>query len=394
MAATRLPQLNAWAQTVSNALPCLSRPQANVLAQWSFAAVVIQSAASSSCALFLAGLCSEGFEAVLKRLRECYKPATAKRGDQRREIEVSLCFAPLLAWVASLHRGETITLALDASLCRARFACLCISVVFEGGALPVAWKIVEANKKGAWMKHWTPMLRRLKQGLPSDMEALVVADRGLYSRRLFHGVRRLGLHVLLRINKGAYVCPDGQRRWQHLETLLPEAGTYYLQRGTVFKTKGARLQCTFLAVWEAGYDEPWFLVTDLRLSAYETSYYGLRAWIEQGFRTIKSGGLAWERSRLSSADRMERLWLVYALSSIHIQSLSGGLTPQTSPWPDLRRFWDGPKRIFSRFRLGTIYLLILLVRQEALPSPTVLRPDAVPIVKGCRRVQLLKEQQT
>ena len=42
---------------------------------------------------------------------------------------------------------------------------------------------------------------------------LVLADRGLYARWLYHRIRRLGWHPFLRINHGAKFRPAGQATW-------------------------------------------------------------------------------------------------------------------------------------------------------------------------------------
>jgi hypothetical protein len=44
--------------------------------------------------------CSES--SVVHRLREWGYCAKDKRGDKRRDLEVSLCFAPLVCWILSL----------------------------------------------------------------------------------------------------------------------------------------------------------------------------------------------------------------------------------------------------------------------------------------------------
>jgi hypothetical protein len=46
---------------------------------------------------------------------------------------------------------------MDASTLGQRFTMLSISVVVRGCAIPVAWRIVEATKPGAWRPHWTAL---------------------------------------------------------------------------------------------------------------------------------------------------------------------------------------------------------------------------------------------
>ncbi len=73
--------------------------------------------------------------------------------------------------------------------------------------------------------------------------------------------------------------------------LVPKRGRRWQGRGTAFPRKPEkRLECTLLACWEDGYDEPWFVLTDLAPEQAESLCSGMRAWIEHGFKLLKSAG--------------------------------------------------------------------------------------------------------
>jgi hypothetical protein len=88
-----------WIETVSTAFPNLSRPQAKVLAYWSYGMVLAKACGIIlvSAALALQLGCAEG--SLVQRLREWCYAAKDKKGQKRRELEVSTCFAPLLRWI-------------------------------------------------------------------------------------------------------------------------------------------------------------------------------------------------------------------------------------------------------------------------------------------------------
>ncbi len=91
--------LSQWTATVAKELTPLSPAQARVLALWSYGMVLTQSCACHTIAVFL-GLCSgEGYHALRQRLREWCYDASDKRGLNRQAVDVTVCFAPLLAWV-------------------------------------------------------------------------------------------------------------------------------------------------------------------------------------------------------------------------------------------------------------------------------------------------------
>ncbi|GAC1349412.1 MAG: hypothetical protein NVSMB27_22320 [Ktedonobacteraceae bacterium] len=91
-----------------------------------------------------------------------------------------MCFAPLLAWVLSLWPAQErhLALAIDASTLTQRFTVLCVSVMYRGCAIPVAWKIVAADAKGSWQPHWKGLLTHLHAGVPACWTVIVLSVGG------------------------------------------------------------------------------------------------------------------------------------------------------------------------------------------------------------------------
>ena len=94
--------LSQWMETVSTAFPNLSRPQAKVLAYWSYGMIVAKACGIVLVSAALALELGEKEASVLQRLREWCYAATDKKGRKRRELDVSTCFAPRLALGAEL----------------------------------------------------------------------------------------------------------------------------------------------------------------------------------------------------------------------------------------------------------------------------------------------------
>src|SRR6185436_19842797 len=93
--------ITQWAEMISGQLPSLSRPQAYVLALWSYGAQVVHSCGQSQVTGLLARLLAQKEATLRQRLREWTWEKTAKAGPQRQDVDVGLCFAGLLAWVLS-----------------------------------------------------------------------------------------------------------------------------------------------------------------------------------------------------------------------------------------------------------------------------------------------------
>jgi DDE family transposase len=385
------PRVTEWTRTIQTHLPHLSKPQATVLALWSLGMVLARSWALTAVSAFLATWLGRKEQTVRQQLREwCYE-VTAKRGTVRCALAVEPCFVPLLAWVVGQWEGTQLALALDATTLGTRFTVLAISVVYRGCAIPVAWTVLPATAKHAWRREWLRMLRQVRRAVPPSWTVLVLADRGLYARWLFRRITRLGWHPFLRINTGGTFRPTGQVRGVPLKTLVPAPGTTWQGTGTAFKGRHRQLHCTLLACWEAGYKDPWLLLTDLPPEASTACWYGLRAWIEQGFKITKRAGWQWQRTHMTQPDRAARLWLAVAVATLWLLSV-GGEADATIPASTVR---DVPAlvphqprtrgatrlRLVSVFRQGWNLILVALLDQAPLPLGRFI-PEPWPGVPG------------
>jgi len=315
--------LSAWIAELASAWPDLSVPQIKMLAQYSMGMVLAESSGLCRVAFCLSQWLEQGYHAVRERLRDFYCPKQDKSGRKRRELDVEACFPGLLAWVLRRWQGKELAIAIDATTLGQRFTVLAISVVFAGTALPVAWKILHADAKGSWKAHWLRLLRNFRNALPPDMKVIALADRGLYAKWLFQCIVGLGWHPYLRINAtaGEFKAADAGG-YRSLKTLLVKPGEQYAGAGTLFRGSAARLACTLLACWSEGCAEPWLIATDLPPEHAQATWYGLRNWIERGFKHDKTGGMRWNNTRMDDPDRASVLWLVMAISR-HLSMLGG-----------------------------------------------------------------------
>lgn len=74
------------------------------------------------------------------------------------------------------------------------------------------------------------------------------------------------------------------------------------------------------------------LLTDLAPEAVGVGWYGLRSWIEVGFRCLKSMGWHWERSRRTDPERVARHWLVLAVATLW--TVGVGTRAEEAEWVD------------------------------------------------------------
>src|SRR5919199_1412829 len=139
-------ELYPMERTLAERLPHLRGPQRRGLALWVLGTVLAQSACQS--AVLAALLPWAPYHALRQRLREWLLDGVGKAAPCATQVEAEACFAPLLR-----------------------------------------------------------LLRLLRPAVPPGWTVLVLADRGLWSPRLWRRVRCLGWHPLLRIQRRTTVTP-------------------------------------------------------------------------------------------------------------------------------------------------------------------------------------------
>jgi hypothetical protein len=373
-------QLDEWTNIIAQNLNHLSKPQAVILAMMSLGMIAAQSCALSAISAKLTISLKLKYNNVRQRIREfCYdakdKKGTNKKGVKRTQLDVQTCLEPLIRWIVSLWQSKQIALALDATTLGLSFTILVVSIVYRGCAIPIAWTITKGNEKKSWNKEWLRMLRLVRKGIPRDFFVIVMTDRGLYSSKLFRRIVRLKCHPFMRINSNGTFCPEGSGIFRPIGSFAKQPTTSW--QGVAFKTKGKRLSCTLLALWEEGQKEAWFILTDLPPSSSNACWYGMRAWIEQSFRIAKRGGWQWHKTRMTDPERASRLLLVISVATLWLLSVGGELDAEIpdSTIPDIRDYLPQTRgmrkatliRLVSIFRIGMLVIHSCLYDHEPLP---------------------------
>jgi hypothetical protein len=382
------PSITEWSEQVNEHLAHLSRPQAFVLALWSYAALALQCCGQSQVTGFLACLLEIKEGTLRQRLREWTWEKEAKTGSKRQALVVATCFAPLLSWVVSGLGPDArrLAVALDATTLKQSCVVLTISVLYRGCAIPVAWQVLPASQPGAWRPHWLALLAQFRRQVPANWPVVVVADRGLLADWLFGAIQALKWHPFLRINTGGMCRVRGTSEFRPLLSLLPQAGQVW--SGPVVCFKKTCLAANLLIYPDAQHDHPWLILTDLPPDLAQVAWYSLRAWIEAQFKDIKRGGWQWQRTRMTDPERISRLWLVMALALLYSVSLGSQVEAQ-SPANMLaelpathvaRRTATGrpqPRRL-SLTTQGRLDFLARLIRNQSLPAVHFYLPNLWP----------------
>lgn len=312
---------------IGERFPVLNRHQRRALARWVLGALLAGSANGPS---IIAALADQGLGAV-STLDEQWEDWLAQPAHQDQPApngelmattaqaaappSILTCCVALLRWVVNLWIGSVLVLGIDASLRRANLAMLRISVLYRGTALPVAWIMVTANQKEAWMPHITRMLTWLAPAIPATQCVMVLADRGLWSPTLWNAIRANGWHPVLRVCTNATFAPTGAQRHRVLD-LLGAPGQSWIGSGVAFKHRPKRIAGTLAAIWAHGQEVPWLLLTDLPPDQIDPAWYAVRMWDEHGFRDSKSMGWQWHRGQIVRPDAAAWQYLVVAVVTL------------------------------------------------------------------------------
>lgn len=353
-------------QSIAHYFPNLRPAQQRGLTLWVYGTILAQSACQNAV---ISALAAVGvWPIVRQRLREWLYDGPDKARPCNTRVEVALCFSPLLRWLLSWWQGNHLALAIDATLLGDRVCALVISVLYRGSAIPVAWQILPANQKGPWLSPIVDLLHLLAPVVPQSMTVLVLADRGLWSPRLWTEINSLGWHPLMRIRGDTVFQPVAGTRLPAVK-LVPGPGHAWVGRGTAFRDARKHRWGTLVVVWAEAQTEPWLVLTDLAPEDVGVCWYGLRVWIELGFRALKGVGWQWQHTRRTNPDRVARHCLVLAVAMLWVLAYGTraedahalGLPPGQLRRPPPDPIWVQPRKV-SLFRQGWSWLTRQLLR--------------------------------
>ena len=95
-------------------------------------------------------------------------------------------------------------------------------------------------------------------------------------------------HPFLRLNLGCKARLPGEETFEWLSRWVPTPGTSWHGKVECFASTKGRVNGTLLMHWEPGYESAWVILTDLEPEEAMVSWYGLRTWIECGFKDAQT----------------------------------------------------------------------------------------------------------
>jgi hypothetical protein len=284
---------------------------------------------------------------------------------------VAGCFLPVAQNLLIRLAHQPIQLVMDGSVVGRGCIALMLSVVYHGRALPLCWIVVRGAKGHFPEQSHCDLLAQVRQIMPQGATVIFLGDGEFDGTTLQAELRRLGWQYVCRTASNILVSAEGVRF--HVGDLGPVRGEVVVLT-PAWMTAEQYGPISILAIWEAQYKQPIYLVTTMPDPDVAVQMYKKRPHIETFFSDQKSRGFHIHKSHLSNPQRLSRLLIASCLAYLWIVYL--GVCALREGW--MKRLHRQDRCDLSLFRLG----LRLLARclKDHIPIPDgFLVPVTLPV---------------
>ena len=234
-------------------------------------------------------------------------------------ITVEPLYGPLIAKAVVGWVGKRMYVALDTSMLWNTYCLIRLSLIYRGRAVPLGWRVIEHGSAAVAFETYKALLEEVQSHLPLACKAVFLADRGFADTQLMSHLRQLGWHFRIRIKTNFWIHPSHLASFQVGEIEL-KPGHMCFWQGVSMTDK--HFGPVHLAVARPrGSEEYWYVISDEAADLKTFEEYGLRFDIEENFLDDKSNGFQLESSLIRSAEALERLCLVLAVTTLYLVSL-------------------------------------------------------------------------
>ncbi len=241
-------------------------------------------------------------------------------------IQVEPLYGPLIQKALVGWVGKRVYVALDTSMLWNTYCLIRLSVIYRGRAVPLGWRVLKHGSATVSLEMYKELLDEAKTRLPFASEVVFLADRGFADTQLMSQLRQLGWHFRIRIKSNFWIHPSHLAAFQVGEIEL-KPGHMSCWQGVWMTDK--RFGPVHLAVARPlGSDEYWYVISDEAAGLKTLEEYGLRFDIEENFLDDKSNGFQLESSLIRSAQALERLCLVLAITTLYLVSVGTSVVKQ------------------------------------------------------------------
>jgi hypothetical protein len=283
------------------------------------------------------------------------------RWTQNEHIDHASYYLPfvqeLLSFLAA--HGE-LSFVIDGSEVGHQCITLMVSLLYKKRALPITWLVVKGAKGHLPEKLHLELLAQLQLILPENCSCVLLGDGEFDGIGLLEALQLSDWRFVCRTAKNTQVFEPGAQFSLSDLPILPDDQIVIPE---VWFTLEGYGPVTVMALWEKGYQEPLYLVTNFDLPDEAWYWYKKRFQIETLFGDQKSRGFYLHKSHLADPQRLATLMIAVCLAYLWMVFL--GVTAIKSSLD--KQIHRTDRCDWSIFRLGLAFLDYCL--NELLPLP-------------------------
>ena len=279
-------------------------------------------------------------------------------------------FLPVAEALLANLAQQPLRLVMDGSVIGRNCVALMLSVVYHGRALPLAWVVIQGQKGHFPQATHCALLKQIQPLIPPMAEVTFLGDGEFDGTELQALLRQYHWQYVCRTTPNILMTVYGQQR--PIGNMAPERGELLAVR-PAWITAEEYGPVSLLAIWEATYDAPLYLVTNMLALDAALALYRKRAHVETFFSDQKSRGFHLHKSHLSDPKRLARLLIAACLAYVWLVYL--GVCALRDDW--MQRLHRRDRCDLSLFRLGLRLLARCLKDDHPLPAGFLV-PAALP----------------
>jgi len=197
------------------------------------------------------------------------------RWVQNEAITFRLYFLPFVRpMLIHLATVRPLVFIMDGSAVARGCVTLMVSLIYARRALPVAWLVIEGAKGHFPAQTHVALLREVKALVPETAQVIFLGDGEFDSPELQAEADGDGWAYVCRTAKNIQICVTGE--WLSLEALQVKRGKREFRKQVLF-TEAAYGPVMVIAWWDAKYDAPIYLVSNLHSVRAACDWYRKRA---------------------------------------------------------------------------------------------------------------------
>jgi hypothetical protein len=304
------------------------------------------------------------FPTIARKVPTMAKPESRvkqySRWTQNEQIDQSAYYLPYIEALLNSASTQKLAFIIDGSEVGEGCITLMISLVYRKRAIPITWLVVKGKKGHLSEETHLALLKQLQAVLPENSTCVLLGDGEFDGIGLLAALQDSRWQYVCRTAKNAQVFEDGI---QFELCDLPVSPDDRIVVPDVMFTLEGYGPVTVMAVWDQGYEEPIYLVTNFELPDEAWHWYKKRFQIETFFGDEKTRGFHLHKSHLADPSRLAKLMIAACLAYLWIIYL--GITATQTGYDKLIHRTD--RLDWSIFRLGLALLDFCL--NQTLPLP-------------------------